>query len=234
MDMQALRKRAREAARAVAPDRPHDKAQDDVHDQPRDEVNRPGSTNSVLRDDARVSTGLPRVIDDDQSALDAFLFANDRAFSATLVPSVTDVHRHLVFSLAGERYAADIMDVREIMKFITPTALPHAPRCCLGVVSRRGRVLPVIDLALLLGVTADVTATKRTNRVLFVGQGDRVCGLRVDGVQGVVGFTGALEPVPLPVAGRNASALRGICREDLFTVVLAMPVVLDLVGAEFA
>lgn len=121
--------------------------------------------------------------------------------------------RFLSFDLAGEAYAADIMEVREILKVVALTEVPRAPREVLGVLSKRGVVMPVIDLAAILGLRAPVGGLDKDQRVLVAGEGDRVCGLRVDRVSQVVRLgQRAIEDVPPSLGTRNAHMLLGLGR----------------------
>jgi purine-binding chemotaxis protein CheW len=51
----------------------------------------------------------------------------------------------------GERYALPVEQVQEIEPLRELTPLPRAPRETLGLVNIRGRIVPVLDLAQLLG-----------------------------------------------------------------------------------
>lgn len=126
---------------------------------------------------------------------------------------VEEDKRFLSFDLGGEVYAASIMDVREILKIVTPTEVPRAPREVLGVLSKRGVVMPVVDLAAVLGLRAPDRALHRDQRVLVVGDGQRVLGLRVDRVRQVVRLPArGLEEVPASLGNKGAHMLLGLGR----------------------
>ena len=61
---------------------------------------------------------------------------------------------YLSFGLGGNEYSVDIMSVREIRGWTRTTSLPHSPPYVRGVINLRGAVLPVIDLAVRLGLPA--------------------------------------------------------------------------------
>ena len=54
--------------------------------------------------------------------------------------------------IAAEAYAAPVTHVLEIADLGTVAAVPGAPAEILGIRNLRGRLLPVIDLAALLGI----------------------------------------------------------------------------------
>lgn len=133
--------------------------------------------------------------------------------SAEGAPVAEEERRFLSFDLGGEAYAASIMDVREILKTVTPTEVPRAPSEVLGVLSKRGLVMPVIDLAAVLGLRAPDRTLSRDQRVLVVGDGQRVLGLRVDRVHQVVRLpVRALEEVPASLGNKGAHLLLGLGR----------------------
>ena len=79
-----------------------------------------------------------------------------------------------------QRFAVDIMQVREIRGWTTSTPLAGAPDHVLGMINLRGAVLPVIDL----GARLRLGATEQTSSsVVVVAQvGERQVGLLVDAV----------------------------------------------------
>jgi len=162
--------------------------------------------------------------------LEGFLARYDDDSDATEQPAsrtadaLDAAERYLAFELCGEAYAASIMDVREILTIRSLTEVPRAPREVLGVVSKRGIVLPVIDLATTLGLRQPQRRLKTAQRVLVVGEGDRVCGLRVDAVAEVIKLaTTQIESVPPSLGTRNAGLLLGLGR-----VGATMYILLDL------
>ncbi len=117
----------------------------------------------------------------------------------------------LTFRCGGQRYAIDIMDVREIRGWSEPTPLPHAPAFLRGMVNLRGTVLPVTDLAQRLGLPA--TADDPRNVIIVVQSGRRVHGLLVEAVSDIV-HPSADQLQDLPDTGLHANSLA----ERLFVV----------------
>lgn len=60
--------------------------------------------------------------------------------------------QYLTFFTAGEEYAISIAKVREIIEYDTVTTVPNTPPWISGVTNLRGRVTPVIDLAVKFGL----------------------------------------------------------------------------------
>jgi purine-binding chemotaxis protein CheW len=80
----------------------------------------------------------------------------------------------LCFGLGSEEFGVDLQLVRQIVKPPPVTWVPRAPGHVLGVVSIRGTVVTLIDLALLMGFGA--TAWPRAARILLLV--DRVTMVR--------------------------------------------------------
>ncbi|MGA7557988.1 MAG: chemotaxis protein CheW [Terriglobales bacterium] len=62
--------------------------------------------------------------------------------------------QYLTFMTAGEEYAISIVKVSEIVEYEAVTAVPNTPVWIRGVTNLRGRVVPVVDLAVKFGMPA--------------------------------------------------------------------------------
>jgi purine-binding chemotaxis protein CheW len=62
--------------------------------------------------------------------------------------------KYLTFALANEEYGVPVGKLREIIKMLDITVVPHAPHFVKGVINLRGKVIPVVDLRLKLGFPA--------------------------------------------------------------------------------
>jgi purine-binding chemotaxis protein CheW len=118
----------------------------------------------------------------------------------------------LSFRLSGEEYAVMVDDVREVLKLRDLTAVPNAPAHVLGVISLRGRMLPVMDLCKRLGLTPGVRDDK--SRIVVVSPDEEDAGLVVDRVTGILRILpDAIKPSPEHVE-QGAEFLRGIVRKN--------------------
>ena len=89
------------------------------------------------------------------------------------------------FELMGERVVVALDDVVETLELPHLTRLPGVQPWVMGVANVRGRLLPITDLAKLLGGERRKGAK---NRVLVVENGDLFAGLLVDNVFGIQHF----------------------------------------------
>lgn len=101
---------------------------------------------------------------------------------------------YLLVGLGEERYALVIEDVLEVGAMSDPVPLPGAPPGVIGLQNLRGEVVPLLDLASLVGSGA----RERGQKMVVVEQGGRRAALSVDAL---------LDVTPLEVeAARRAEA----------------------------
>lgn len=101
--------------------------------------------------------------------------------------------KYLTFTLQGESYGIDVMNVREIIRTITITAVPRMPAFVRGVVNLRGKIIPVMDLRLRLGFNVAAAGDETCIIVVQVRLGggkSAPMGLVVDGVEEVLTIPG--------------------------------------------
>ena len=56
--------------------------------------------------------------------------------------------KYLTFTLGHESYGIPVLQVREIIRHTTITAVPQMPDYVKGVLNLRGKVIPIVDLRL--------------------------------------------------------------------------------------
>src|SRR2546422_4341013 len=101
---------------------------------------------------------------------------------------------HLRVRVGAESYALPVLSVREVAKLGEIAPLPGAPGMVVGVRNVHGQVMPVLDLAGLLGVARD----GQPERVVIAEEDGLSAGLAVDAVIGVEDITEAAEEVKSP------------------------------------
>lgn len=84
-------------------------------------------------------------------------------------------------AVAGEAYAIPIDGVVQVARLGRLTAVPGSPAVILGVQNLRGQILPVIDLALLLGIRRTGPAA----HLIVAEAGSWQAGLAIDEMSGV-------------------------------------------------
>jgi len=92
--------------------------------------------------------------------------------------------KYLTFGLADEEYGLEILKVREIIGTMDITSVPRTPAFIKGVINLRGKVIPVVDLRLKVGMTE----AERTDQtcIIVVDIGEVEMGIIVDRVSEVL------------------------------------------------
>jgi chemotaxis signal transduction protein len=130
------------------------------------------------------------------------------------------MNAYVRFRVADEAYAVSVLNVLEVAGLGEVTPVPGAPREIVGVRNLRGKILPVIDLAALLG-------TRRTEppaRLLVAESDGRQAGLAIDEVTEVGEFAHPVEET------ESALLLGTMLEEGDLIGVLNMPAVMDALG----
>ena len=96
--------------------------------------------------------------------------------------------KYLTFTLAGEDYGLPALKVREIIRIMDITAVPHVPSYVRGVINLRGKVIPLVDLRQKLGFATQEYGERTCIVVVEVAlaTGKTLMGLVVDTVSEVL------------------------------------------------
>lgn len=120
---------------------------------------------------------------------------------------LAETDEYLTFRIAGEDCAIAILSVQEAIRYEAVIRVPGTPPSILGVINLRGRVVPVMDLAVKFGLPRS-RATEKTCiilvDVLLDGKG-AVMGVLADRVSGVEEFS-TEEMGPPPLSGCRVGA----------------------------
>ncbi len=118
---------------------------------------------------------------------------------AAAAREVRDERQLVVFTLHDEHYALPITSVREIIRFTPPKARGAAGGVIQGMISLRGRVLPVADLSAQLGQSLEI---RDGTKILVVELAAGAIGLIVDSVEEVLLVPAdSIEPMPVSEGG---------------------------------
>lgn len=115
------------------------------------------------------------------------------------------------FEVKGQIYALEVGHVREIVRVPNITPLPNAPELIEGVVDLRGSVIPVLDLARVLGRGRGGLGAQA--RIVVVEFDGLVMGLWVDAATDVLTLDAKrLEDVPDLATHAGYDAVRHVVR----------------------
>lgn len=130
-----------------------------------------------------------------------------------------EISQALIFMLGDGRFGIDILQVQEIRGSDRPTPIPSAPSYFRGVTDLRGEFVPVIDLRVKLGISADAGVGEGVTIILVVGA-QRV-GIVVDAVSEVITIDpAAVKPPPPARFAASTELVRGLFATEQGTVVL--------------
>jgi len=124
-------------------------------------------------------------------------------------------HQQLVvFTLGAEHYALPIQAVNEIIRYAEPRSVASRTDWVRGVISLRGRIVPVYDVAARLGITSELT---EQSKIVIVEAGPETAGVIVDTVEEVLTVSNdQIEDAP----GADSSMIEAIVRIDERLIVL--------------
>jgi purine-binding chemotaxis protein CheW len=126
----------------------------------------------------------------------------------------TNARQLLVFSLGEEEYALPVTSVQEIIHYTHPRAVASESHWIKGVISLRGKIIPVADLGARLGL---VTEAGEGGKIVVVESGSVTAGVVVDDVDEVLTIE-ADQVDAVPAAGTEA--IDGIVKIDDRLIIL--------------
>jgi len=107
--------------------------------------------------------------------------------------------KYLTFLLGHESYGLPVLKVREIIRLVEITPVPHMPPYVKGVINLRGKLVPVTDLRVRFDLTAGAFTESTCIVVAQVksASGAIHMGFIVDGVEEVLNLApGDIEETP--------------------------------------
>ncbi len=140
--------------------------------------------------------------------------------------------QYLSFVVGGETYALGILDVKEIIEYGSLTRVPMMPGTIRGVINLRGKVVPVVDLAVRFGGGATELSRRTCIVIVEVDAGEERhdMGVMVDAVNEVLDITSSdIQPPPTFGSRIRTDFIRGMGRvSERFVVLLDVGRVLSV------
>jgi purine-binding chemotaxis protein CheW len=109
---------------------------------------------------------------------------------------------HVRFRVGAENFALPVTQVLEVAELGELAPVPGAPPSVLGVRNLRGQVLPVIDLATVLGTARSTRAEK----LVITEEAGRRAGHAIDQVTDVGDLAGPLQETDSPFQSGSTRA----------------------------
>jgi purine-binding chemotaxis protein CheW len=127
----------------------------------------------------------------------------------------TTTQQLVVFSLGAEEYALPIEAVHEIIRYTEPRSVASSVGWIRGVISLRGKIVPVYDLAARLGHGSGVQGDDQ--KIVIVETSTDKAGVVVDDVQEVL----TIDPEQLElVPSADGGSIEAIAKVDDRLIVL--------------
>ena len=125
----------------------------------------------------------------------------------------------LVFQLGNEHYGISIHQIAEIIRFVEPTDVPNTASFLDGIISLRGKMIPVINGRRRLG--HDPAAAGKKTRIVVLSDSTDFAGILVDSASQVVRLPlRSIEPTPPVVVGVDAEFIQGVCEHKSNLIIL--------------
>lgn len=109
----------------------------------------------------------------------------------------------LIFEIAASRYGVPAAKVRELLRAVSVTPLPNAPRFVEGIINVRGELIPVVDLAARFGLPN--RPISHTDHLIVVWTGEHTVAIRAERASHLVRVEARqIEPVDRHVPGMRS------------------------------
>lgn len=117
----------------------------------------------------------------------------------------------LIFTINGEDYATDIMEVERILGYEATTKLPDSPKFVEGVINYEGGILPVISLTRRFNLIEH--DKKNDSKIIVAKQENNKIGIIVDVVSEVRDISeDDIEEPPDIIAGISKRYIKGLIK----------------------
>jgi purine-binding chemotaxis protein CheW len=124
-----------------------------------------------------------------------------------------DMKELIAFRIGEQEFCITITAVREIRGWTMATALPQSPRYIRGVINLRGAVLPIVDLAVRLGLPS--TEPTLRSVIIVVEFKHQQIGLLVDAVSDILNMNDQnIQPTPDVASDIVKTFVRGLLPVD--------------------
>lgn len=112
------------------------------------------------------------------------------------------------FKLGEDKYAIDIMYIKEITRVLPVKKVPKAPPFIEGVINLRGTIIPIVDLRKRFDLPPVLS---KKNRIIIVSFLKKLVGLLVDEASEVIRIQPhQLKRAPEFVKARDAQFFKGV------------------------
>jgi purine-binding chemotaxis protein CheW len=113
------------------------------------------------------------------------------------------------FRIGTEEFGANILKVQEIIRYVAITKVPSAPDFVEGVINLRGKVIPVVNLRIKLGMGKK--DYDNATRIIVIEINNKIIGFMVDSVSEVLRIPkNIIETPPTMVSDINSEYITAV------------------------
>nr|MBS0020862.1 chemotaxis protein CheW [Gammaproteobacteria bacterium] len=117
--------------------------------------------------------------------------------------------RWVTFSLDGETYGIDVLQVQEVLRLVEIAPVPGAPDYVLGIINLRGTIVTVLDTHRRFGLST--RPSDDATRIIIIEAKQQIVGILVDSVAEVLEIRQcAIEPAPNVGGQEKARFIHGL------------------------
>lgn len=133
----------------------------------------------------------------------------------------------VTFSVGGEEFGVNILQVQEIIRTMEITNVPRAPEFVEGVINLRGKVIPIVDIRRRFGLESK--EYDKYTRIIVIEIDMIIVGFVVDSVSEVLRIpASSVQPPPPVVAGLDSDYIHGVGKlDDRLLILLDLDSLLD-------
>ncbi len=127
--------------------------------------------------------------------------------------SIINIQQWVTFSLDGEVYGVNVLQVQEVLKYTEIAPVPGAPDYILGILNLRGNVVTVIDTRHRFGL--EPVEHCDDTRIIIVEADRKVVGILVDSVSEVIQLSPSeIDDPPNLTATDSAKYFMGVVNKE--------------------
>ena len=133
---------------------------------------------------------------------------------------VSEILQLVGFLIGNEEFAVDILKVQEINRIAQITKVPNSPDFVEGVINLRGKVIPILDLRIRMGM--EKKGHDSRTRIIVVEIKEKTIGFIVDEVTEVLRIPrDVIEAPPDLVSAQKSEFITGVGKlEDRLLILL--------------
>ena len=141
----------------------------------------------------------------------------------------TEILQLVSFRIGNETFGIDILKAQEIIRRLPITKIPNSPEFVEGIINLRGKVIPVVDLRIRIGLKKIEETINM--RIIVVEIKGKTVGFIVDSVSEVLRIpTSTLEDSPELVSSNvNSEFITSVAKlEDQLLILLDLEKVIEV------